>query len=138
MSRILPATDDPDSAGFWAAARDHKLVVQKLADGRLMFPPLSGQRDASWHEVSGRGTIWSFIVVHGPTLPSYADKLPFPVAVIALDDGAHLRMVGNLLEAPGAAINSVPLDTIAIGQQVTVCFEQAADDVVLPCWVPDA
>lgn len=136
MNGILPATEDPDTAPFWIAAQDHRLVVQKLASGELVFPPRSAQPGSTWQEVSGRGTIWSFVVVHGPTLPAYADMLPFPVAVVELDEGPGLRMVGNLLQARSAALNSVPPDTIRIGQPVRVCFEHVAADVVLPCWVP--
>lgn len=136
MSAILPATDDPDSAAFWEAAREGQLVVQKLANGQLSFPPRSGQVDATWQAVSGRGKIWSFVVVHGPTLPAYADAVPFVVAVVQLDEDEHLRMVGNLVASPGAAINSVSPDSIAIGQAVLVSFEKVADDVFLPSWVP--
>lgn len=135
MNAILPVIDDPDSAPFWEAAREGRLLVQEL-DGRLVFPPRAGQRHASWREVGGRGTIWSYITVHGPTLPAFADKVPFPVAIVELEEGEHLRMVGNLIAAPGAAIDSVPLDMVRIGQAVRVSFEQIADDVFLPCWVP--
>ena len=64
-----------------------------------------------------------------------ADKVPFPVAVIELDEAPGLRMVGNVIAAPGAAINSVDPATLAIGQRVRVSFERIADDVTLPCWV---
>jgi uncharacterized protein len=136
MNGILPATDDPDTAPFWIAAQDHRLVVQKLVSGELVFPPRSAQPGSTWQEVSGRGRIWSFVVIHGPTLTAYADQLPFPVAIVELEEGRCLRMVGNLRQAPGAALNSLSPDTIKIGQPVRVCFERVADDVVIPCWVP--
>ena len=89
-------------------------------------------------EVSGRGKIYSFIVVHAPTLPSFADRIPFPVALVELDEDPNLRMVGNLLAEPGASWNSLGADEIHVGQKVRVSFEPTdEDDVVLPCWVPE-
>lgn len=133
---ILPATDDPDSAPFWAAAREGRLIVQE-SEGRLIFPPRPGQPNAGWRQVSGRGTIWSHITVHGPTLPAYADLVPFPVVIVELEEAPHLRMVGNLIAEPGAPINSLAPQEIEVGQRVRVSFERIADDVALPCWVPE-
>lgn len=132
---ILPATDEPETAPFWAAAREGRLLVQDCG-GELRFPPHPGCPGAGWREVSGRGTVWSFVVVHSPTLPAFADKTPFPVVIVELDDAPGVRMVGNLIAAPGAAIDSVPAGDIAVGMPVRVSFERAAEDVALPCWTP--
>jgi uncharacterized OB-fold protein len=131
----LPATDEPESAPFWAAAREGRLLVQEC-DGVLRFPPHPGGSNVGWREVSGRGKVWSFIVVHPPTLPAFADKTPFPVAVVELDDAPGVRMVGNLIAAPGAPLNSLTGEAIDVGMPVKVCFERVAEDVALPCWTP--
>lgn len=90
--------------------------------------------DAEWRPVSGRGSIWSFVVVHPPVLPAYADVAPYPVVVVALAEDPSLRMVGNLVAADGAAINSVDPASIRIGDAVRVSFA-VVDDVHLPRWV---
>ncbi len=138
---VIPATDDPDTAGFWAAARERRLVVQRCGDcGKLRFPPrpacTCGSFAMGWHEVSGRGRVWSYGVAHAPTLPAFAGLVPYVFAVIELADAPHLRMVGNLATSANAAINSVPQDAVAIGDEVTVAFRPVTDEVTLPVWIP--
>ncbi len=138
---ILPATDDPDSAGFWAATREGKFVVQKCGGcGELRFPPrpfckYCQSNDFSWHPVSGRGRIWSFAIAHKPVYPALADFAPFPIVIVELEEKPTLRISGNVLAAPGAAINSVDPAKLRIGQPVHVTFQQVAEDVVLPQWL---
>jgi uncharacterized OB-fold protein len=141
MTVILPYTDERDTEGFWAAARERRLVVQKCAAcGHLRFPPhpycpKCRSNAVGWQTMSGRGRIWSFVVAHKPTLPAFADFVPYPVAIIELDDEPRLRMTGNIVASPDAPINSVDPARLAIGQKVQVAFTQVADDVVLPRWV---
>ena len=137
---ILPETEDIDSAPFWAATREKRLVVQKCDGcGRLRFPPhpycaICRSAKMSWQQVSGRGKLWSFVVVHNPTLPDFADKVPFPVVVVAIDEDPRIRMTGNIIASPGAAINSVDPVKLKIGAAVQVTFQSVADDVTLPYW----
>jgi uncharacterized protein len=84
--------------------------------------------------MSGRGTIWSFIVPHPPLLPAYQDLAPYNVIVVALDEDPTLRMVGNLVASPDGPINEVDPATIRIGDPVRVVF-QRVEDVVLPRWM---
>ncbi len=142
MSAILPETDDPETKGFWDAAKEGRLVVQQCSHcQRLRFPPSPGcpecqSTKAGWKDVSGKATLWSFNVVHGPTLPAFQDVVPFPVAIVSLTEAPHVRMLGNLISAPGAAINSVDPATLKVGMPLTVSFRQV-EDVSLPCWVPE-
>lgn len=138
---ILPDTQDPETKGFWDAAREGRLVVQKCARcGHLRFPPHPGCPEchgveSEWQEVSGQASLWSFVVVHGPTLPAFQDFVPFPVAVVALEEGPHLRMVGNLVTEANGAINSLDPARLAIGMPLAVTF-LSAEDVALPAWMP--
>lgn len=90
--------------------------------------------DDTWIPVSGRATIWSFIVVHPPVLPAYAELAPYNAIVVALDEDPTIRFVGNLLASAHAAINEIDPTTIEIGEPVRVVF-QIVDDVTLPRWV---
>ena len=78
-------------------------------------------------DVSGKGTIFSYIVVHRPVMPFFTDRLPFPVALIVLDEDPRLRLVGSLVGDP-----SEP--ELKIGAVVEVAFEDVSDDVTLPVW----
>ena len=137
---LLPELDE-ETAPFWSAALRGELVVQRCDDcGRYRFPPRPAcpwcQSFAfSWPAVSGRATVWSFVVPHPPLLPAYAELAPYNVVVVALDEDATIRMVGNLVASADAPINSVDPATIDIGMPVQVVFQQVADDVALPRWV---
>lgn len=138
---ILPDTEAPEFRPFWDAAREGRLVVQQCAAcGKLRFPPHPGcpscrSHAAGWQRVSGRGTLWSWVVVHGPTLPAFQPFVPFPVALVALVEGDHLRMVGNLLAAPGASINSVDPAGLEVGRPLAAIFREV-EGVPLPAWIP--
>jgi hypothetical protein len=85
--------------------------------------------------VSGRGTIWSFVVPHPPLLPHFDALAPYNVILVALEEDPSVRLVGNLLPAEGAAINAQDPETIRIGASVRVVFERVSDEIVLPRWL---
>jgi len=136
----LPDVDDT-TRPFWDGTAAGELRVQRCgACGRRRVPPRPmcpscQSLDAVWEAVSGRGTIWSFIVPHPPLLPAFMPVAPYNVIVVALDEDPTLRMVGNLLADEGAEINSVDPQTITIGEPVRVVFQPAGEDIVLPRWV---
>jgi len=136
----LPDVDDT-TRPFWDGTAAGELRVQRCgACGRRRVPPRPmcpscQSLDAEWEAVSGRGTIWSFIVPHPPLLPAFMPVAPYNVIVVALDEDPTLRMVGNLLADEGAEINSVDPQTITIGEPVRVVFQPAGEDIVLPRWV---
>jgi uncharacterized protein len=137
---ILPDVEDTDTAGFWVAAAERRLVVQRCdACGQLRFPPhpyceQCSSNLASWSEVSGEARLWSYVVVHSPTLAAFAEFVPFPVAVVELAEGKHLRMTGNVVTGPEAAINSVNPQRLKIGAPMRVIFRKVHDEVTLPSW----
>jgi uncharacterized OB-fold protein len=142
MVRDYPLPEiDSVSAPFWEAAGRGELRMQACAAcGRLRFPPrpmcpACQSVDHEWRLMSGRGTVWSFVVPHPPLLPAFMPLAPFNVVVVQLDEDPTLRMVGNLLASAEGAINEVDPATIEIGQRVRVVFQRVADDVALPRWV---
>ena len=85
--------------------------------------------------MSGRATVWSYVVPHPPLLPAFTPLAPYNVCVVSLDEDPNIRLVGNLIQSEGAAINSVDPAGIEIGTPVRVVFEQVAEDVALPRFV---
>ena len=137
---LLPELSE-ETAPFWEAALRGELVVQRCAGcSRLRFPPRPAcpwcqSFEFSWPVMSGRGTVWSFVVPHPPLLPAYAELAPYNVVVVTLEEDETIRMVGNLVADADAPINSVDPASIDIGMPVRVVFQQVADDVALPRWV---
>ena len=137
---LLPDLDDDDAAPFWQGTARGELLVQTCAAcGRRCLPPrpmcphCRSLRHA-WKRLSGRGTIWSFVVAHPPLLPAYQQLAPYNVITVALDDDPQLRLVGNLVARPDGPINEVDPATIRIGEPVRVVFQQV-EDVHLPRWL---
>jgi uncharacterized OB-fold protein len=140
---LLPDLDD-DSRGFWEGCAQGELRVQRCDEcGRRRFPPrpmcpACQSFRMTWEAVSGAGRVWSHVVAHPPLLPPYGDHAPYNVVVVALDEDPGLRMVGNLVDGPGARLDSVDPDTISIGEPVQVVFDRLTDAVTLPRWVRPA
>jgi uncharacterized OB-fold protein len=135
---LLPDLDG-EGAPFWAAAARGELVVQACgACGRRRYPPRPmcphcRSTTTTWDVMSGRATVWSFVVPHPPLLGAYAQLAPYNVIVVALDDDPTIRMVGNLVTGPDAAIDEIDPSTIGIGEPVEVVFA-TVEDTTLPRW----
>lgn len=115
---------------WWEAAAAHRLVVQRCAACRRPRHPPSPACpachgfDFDWIEASGRGTVYTFTVVHRAFVPSLARHLPYVVAVVALDDVPDVRLVTNLVDVAPAAVR--------IGAAVEVAWEDVAPGLALP------
>ena len=133
---MLSPVTDADGAPFWEYAARGELRVQTCgACAEPRFPPRPCcphcQSFASeWRLMSGHGRIWSYVVPHPPLLPDYAELAPYNVVIVALTDAPRIRLVGNVVAGPGAALNSVPPELIRIGARVRAVF----DGTGLPRW----
>jgi hypothetical protein len=142
---FLVPLGDEETDGFWEGTAAGELRMEACGNcGRLRFPPRvmcphCQSTSRGWRAVSGRGTIWSFVVAHPPLLPAYAPFAPFPVITVTLAEDPALRVVGNLLATADGAINEIDPATIVIGEPVEVVFSprQRPDGtlVFLPNWV---
>jgi uncharacterized protein len=105
----LPSPKAPrDGLGkeFWEATRRHELIVQRCAKcGTFQWGPEwichnCHAPEVGWHQVSGRGRLFSWIRSWNPVHPALRDACPYIVAVVQLPDADNVRMVGNLLGDP--------------------------------------
>ncbi|MGW2346246.1 Zn-ribbon domain-containing OB-fold protein [Streptomyces sp. NPDC001661] len=141
-SQLLTPTPDDDGAPFWEYAARGELRVQACADpdcGELRFPPRPccphcQSFDSEWRRMSGRGRVWSYVIPHPPLLPAYAAQAPYNAIVVELAEAPRIRLVGNLVSAADAPLNSVDPDRIKIGARVQVVFAEV-DGVTVPRWV---
>lgn len=122
----LPAPQE-DTEPFWAAAREHRLVVcRERSTGRHFFYPRSfdpatWSTDVEWVEVSGRATLVTYSVVHQNDLPPWHERVPYVVAIVELDEGP--RLMTNIVGCdPGALRIGMPLQVVwrDLGEGYTV------------------
>jgi uncharacterized OB-fold protein len=127
----LPVPDD-DTKPFWDGCKRHELLLQRCAScGRLRFTPRhlcpACRSDAcEWVPASGRGTIYSMVVCHPTVLPAFADRAPYAVVLVELEEDPSLRLVGNVLDASP--------ETLEIGMPVRVDFQDLNEEIALPQW----
>jgi uncharacterized OB-fold protein len=123
-----PDPQNDDAARFWRALAEGELRIQRCtACSAFRHPPRPvcaqcGARESEAVAVAGTGEVWSFTVIHPPTLPAFADRTPYAAVVVRLDEGVFL--VSNLVDAP--------VDEIAIGTRVELAITQVEADLALP------
>ena len=90
----------------------------------------------TWQEVSGRGTIYSYEIVHHAIQPGFRELTPYAVVLIELDEqrghptpDESLRIIGNLVRPDLTPEDEVQ---VAIGKRVRVVFQDLADHMALP------
>ncbi|MEV6572170.1 OB-fold domain-containing protein [Streptomyces sp. NPDC051577] len=136
---LLPVPDE-DGAPFWEYAARGELRVQACSDcGAPRFPPRPCcphcQSFASaWRLTNGRGRIWSYVRPHPPLLPAYAAQAPYNVILVELADAPRIRLVGNLVTAADAPLDSVDPARLRIGARVQVVFTETGG-MAVPRWI---
>jgi uncharacterized OB-fold protein len=127
IEKPLPAVTE-DGAPYWDGCRQGELRAQRCsACHRHRWPPSilcphCLADGGEWVKLSGRGTIYSFIVVHRPQHPAFFDDVPYNVAIVELEEG--IRLHTNIIDHPA--------DKLAVGLPVEVVFTKVNDEVTLP------
>lgn len=115
------------TAPFWNSAKDRRLVIQRCDECQTYrFPPEPACAEcsslaATWTEVSGRATLYTWTEAYPPLLPYFAERAPWPIAFVELEEGP--RMATNLID--------IPVSEYEFGMALQAGFEDIADDVTL-------
>jgi hypothetical protein len=131
IEKPLPRPTE-DSAPYWEAAQHGELRMQRCRDcGHVRFPPalLCGRclsAEHEWTKLSGRGTVFSWIVVYQSQHPAFNADTPYNVTIVELEEGPRLHT--HIVDCPN--------DEIRIGMLVEVVFERINDEVTLPKFRP--
>jgi len=124
---------DSESAPFWQAAREGCLLIMhcRACDRPYFYPrrycPRCWSAETEWRQASGRGTVYSYSVVHQNPAPPFRDWAPYAVLLVDLDEG--VRVMANWDRSAG-------LERLAVGLPVAVTFEAITDEVSLPRFRP--
>jgi hypothetical protein len=125
-NKPLPKIDEINRP-FWEATHRSELRLQRCSDCRHVWYPAAPScpkcmsTSVKWSPMSGRGTVWSFIVYHHSWHRGFEKESPYNVAMIELEEGpiviTNLVGVGN--------------EDIKIGMPVEVTFEPVSEEVTL-------
>src|ERR1043166_4836960 len=111
-------TPEGDTLPFWQAAREGKLLIKRCAScGKPHFYPRPfcphcWSADVAWQEASGRGTLYTYSIVHQNDLPPFNQRVPYVAAIVDLAEGP--RVMTNLVD--------VEHDAIRVGMAVEATF----------------
>lgn len=119
----------PETKPFWDATAEGKLRLPRCRACRtvIWYPrgmcPECHATDIEWLDASGRGSIYSFTVVHRG---GYAGGEPYVLAYVELDEGP--RMMTNIVTDDHASLE--------VAQPVEVVFHDTGEGTALPRFRP--
>jgi uncharacterized protein len=125
-------TPDQETQPFWDATQQGELLLQQCAacEHTYFYPrpfcPRCWSEDVSWLPASGRGSVYTWSVVHRNDLPPFPGRVPYVAAIVELEEGP--RMMTNVV--------GCDLDALRVGMPVEVTFEEETDDITLPRFRP--
>jgi uncharacterized OB-fold protein len=121
----------PETEAFWSATAEGKLLLPRCraCSATTWYPrglcPSCGVTDLEWIEASGRGTVYSYTVIHRGE-GAYRETTPYVLAYVELDEGP--RLLTNVVDTdPGA---------VSVGQEVEVVFHDTGEGNALPRFRP--
>lgn len=128
---LLPLTDALTQE-WWDAARRHELVIQECADClTLRHPPVGtcancGSEAVQWRKMNGKGTVYSYIVVHQTALPAWRESVPYNIVMVTLDDAPEIRLYGNVVDVDDADLE--------LGLPVSAVFDDVTPEDTILRW----
>lgn len=135
LQRPVP-NPDPVAQGFWGAAAQSKLAIQRCAECRVFqHPPrpvcrACGSTELAFEEVSGDASLTSWTVTHHNVLAGFAPAIPYTVLVVELVEQAGLYLLSDLVG------REETLRFLRAGMRMRVTFPAAQDGPVLPQFAP--
>jgi uncharacterized OB-fold protein len=134
-SEFVSFSSNAATEPFWAAAREHRLVIPRCTNcATFRFPPAAfcfvcRHQDVDWIEHDGNGELYSFTVIRHGVIPGLADALPIVIGVVELPDTNHCRLIADIL--------SYPAEVVEIGMPLRLDWYDVEEGSV-PCFRPRA
>lgn len=112
MSNQRPVPlEDRDSLPFWEGLREHRFLLRECTDcGHVFFPsrivcPECWSSNLTWEQTSGRGVIHSYTTVEAGATSAFAERTPYTLALITLDEGCRVFGMMRLEDSQSPAID---------------------------------
>ena len=124
---VLPETEE-----FWAATAQGKLLLRRCNDcGTVIwyprpYCPACASLSTSWSEASGRGSVYTYTVVHRSMVDGYRQAVPYVIAYVELEEGP--RVMTNIVGCPP--------EEVKVGMAVKVVFDDTGNGNALYRFTP--
>jgi uncharacterized OB-fold protein len=122
------------SEPYWEATRERRLVLQHCdsCERTVWYPrvlcPHCGGIDLTWRDATGHGAVYAVSVQYRPGHPGLADRVPYAVALVDLDDGVRVM----------TSVVGCAAEDVHIGQRVRPTWEELSDGRNLLMHEPEA
>ncbi len=124
----VPAPErDALNAPYWDGLASGVLTFQRCKScGHAWLPPRSDcpgclSSDCVWESAAGGAKLISWVVYHVAFHPAFANRLPYNVAVVELDEGP--RLISNVVGVEDA-------ETLKIDQRLQLVIEDEGGTAV--------
>jgi uncharacterized OB-fold protein len=137
-AKPLPVIDEA-SRPFFDGALIGKLMLLRCRVCDTWMWPVGGlgtpvrpcclncfSRDLEWKAASGKATLYSYALMHVIYHPSFADEVPYNIAMVALEEG--VRFTTQVVECGN--------DDLVIGMPLEVVFDRVTPDIAVPRFRP--
>lgn len=127
-ARLLPPITDINRQ-FWEGCAAGELRLQCCSKcGHRRYPdgpvcPRCLAEESTWQPVSGKATLWSWVVMHQRYFEAFEDKLPYLIAFVKLEEGVF--MMSSLVDPP---------EKLAIDLPLQVEFIETPADRIIPAF----
>jgi uncharacterized OB-fold protein len=115
---------------YWDALREHRVVLSRCVScgwysqrRKVVCQECLGE-DFEWTEVSGRGKIYSFTLLHQTWVAAFEDELPYVLVSVAIEEQPSLVLVTNL-------VGEYDFESLDIDLPVIADFEPRGTEVLL-------
>ena len=125
VSKPVPVPDET-SAPFFDGARAGRLMLQHCSACQEWSWPVRERcphcfaAALEWREASGRGSLYTFTIMHQVMNPGFASAVPYNVAQVDLVEG--VRVTSNVVGS----------DALRVGMLLEVVFEDVGEGVRIP------
>lgn len=128
----LPNIDETN-AEFWRAARQERFLLYYCTRCGTYYYPATDctvcddvEPEMRWVEVSGEGTLYTWIVMHRKYHDGFEEEVPYNVSLVQLKEGPFF--LTNIVGCSN--------DDLRAGMNLEVVFEAVTDEVTLPKFRP--
>ena len=136
----LPELDWEPARGFWEAAAREELAIPRCrgCDTFRWYPPERcpgcGGEDLPWTRVSGRGSLFSWAVVHRALVKPFATKVPYVTGLVTLEEDPAVRLVTNVVDCDPDALRAGDAMRVVFRK---LRFEGVEGEVKAPMFTPE-
>ena len=130
---LLPLAD-PETQPYWDALKQHELRIQRCTSCQtLRFPPHKictncYSENSEWEKLSGRGTLYTYIIVTQPVLPQWREAVPYNVIQVALEEAPEIQIMGNAV--------GVDDSQLKVGMPLEAVFDDVTPEDTILRWKP--